>query len=376
MSCLSPSEAWQDLQTTTKTGKHPIIFSRSQLEPADYFFRPDPDTGDSTFVSARYRPLSLPCGKCLLCRKARAWEITVRALLERQAHPHEPSCFITLTVSDDHLPHVFPAGILRHKPFQDFAKRLRKRVGSFRYLMCGEYGETTKRPHYHVCLFGVDLTDRTWSSSDGTFCDSPLLSDIWGFGQIQCRPINDNAIAYVAGYELKLDGDDLSSADPDFVGPLLPSRRNYVKWSRRPGLGYDFMVKYRLFRHNVGRCDDGAPLVGFSPSVIYRGKQIFFNGRYFKRLLERSHDEWSSYDDLFKAPPKTPLQWSKDYDILVSVNDGRAIKDHLHSTPYASAIRAGQLKNRADLIGLKLATKRRDCGQPQMTHKARSVNKE
>lgn len=356
MSCLNPTQAWQDLEETTKKGKHPLIFSAKQLDPAHYFWKIDPDTGATTFVSSRYAPLTFPCGKCLLCRKSRAWEITIRALLEQQAHLDQPSCFITLTVDDDNLSTVFPDAILRHKPWQDFAKRLRKKFGPFRFLMCGEYGETSKRPHYHAVIFGLDLTDRTWDTSTGTFCDSPALRDIWQHGNIMCRPVNDNAIAYVAGYELKLDD---SGVDDD--RPLESDQfpKNYVKWSRRPGLGFAFMEKYKLFRSSTERCDDGFEVQSFSPSVIYRGKQVYFDGRYFKRLLERAHDQWNDQEDLLDVP-SLPLQWSTDYDILSASSDRRVIMRHLHSTDYADNMRARNLKNKAQLLELQLARKLRD----------------
>ena len=42
------------------------------------------------------------------------------------------------------------------------SKRLRDRVGygRFRFYACGEYGETTNRPHYHAILFNYDFPDK------------------------------------------------------------------------------------------------------------------------------------------------------------------------------------------------------------------------
>lgn len=362
MACISPTDAWQDLFETTKNGKHPVIFSFKQLDPAHYFFRYDRDTNDHIFVSDRYKGIHLPCGKCLLCRKARAWEITVRALLELQSNSLQSSCFLTLTCSDQNLPSVFPGGLLQHRPWQLFAKKLRKKIGPFRFLMCGEYGEQTHRPHYHAIIFGHDLTDREWNT-DGTFCDSPLVRDTWQHGQITCRKVNDNAIAYVAGYELKLTGDELlPDSDPEFIGPQLPFKKGYVKWSRNPGLGYDFMFKHKLFRENLVKCHDGTPVSGFSPSVIYRGKQIFFDGRYFKKQLEKAHDQWSNFDDLLD-PPDTPLTWSSDYDKLLMFSDRRAMTEQAHQTSEGLRINAMNLKNKEELFKLQLARKLRDVNQ-------------
>lgn len=357
MSCLNPTEAWQDLEATTKLGKHPVIFSRKHLNTADYFYKLDPNTGETTFISARYVPMSLPCGKCILCRKARAWEITIRALLEKQAHPHDKSCFVTLTCDDKNIPSVFPYFKLRHKPWQDFAKRLRKRVGQFRFLMCGEYGEKTKRPHYHAVIFGLDLTDRQWSVQDGAYCDSPLLREIWGHGHIMCRSVNDNAIAYVAGYELKLDNSEDPQEEAHVASDEVP--KNYVKWSRRPGLGYDFMEKFNLFRTTQEKADDGFTYQGFSPSVIYKGKLVYFDGRYYKKQLEKAHTQWTDREDLFDVPT-LPLHWSEQFDILQSSKERRVLLRHLHSTDYAEKIKARNLENKAKLLELELARKLRD----------------
>ena len=76
--------------------------------------------------------------------------------------------FLTLTYDDAHLefaPYVDPeTGEVSHRPvlvpeqLQKYLKRIRRaaeRRGApahIRFFACGEYGEDTERPHYHVIL--------------------------------------------------------------------------------------------------------------------------------------------------------------------------------------------------------------------------------
>lgn len=368
MSCLHPTQAWQDLHE-----KGSLIWSYKALDPAAYFYN-----SQDEFVSARYKPLSIPCGKCILCRKSRAWEITIRSLMEFQALPKKQGCFVTLTVSDEFMSEVFPGLKLKHKPFQDFMKRLRRKCErelygfstdvskqfrrSLRYLMCGEYGEHTKRPHFHICFFGVDFTEKHLEGvnvdpldrssvlpvvdrragrwyNDGSHCDSPFVAECWPFGQIQCRSLNDNAIAYTAGYQLKLDGE---LGDEDYEADPEVKLHNYVKWSRRPGLGFAYMQKYpSLFRLQHERCSDGFDVPSICPSIIYGGKQVYFDGRYFKTKLQLTD------------PAK--------YERMRTLSEGRVFLKAIHNTYCDDMVKASNLKNRAELLSLQLARKSRDC---------------
>lgn len=357
MSCLNPTQAWQDLQTFTRAGKHPVVFSYKDLDTDDYFWRHDDDENQDYFVSARYRPLSLPCGKCLLCRKSRSWEVTVRALLEWQADPFQKACFITLTVDDEHLSDVFPGKLLRHRPWQLFAKRLRKQVGKFRFLMCGEYGEHTRRPHYHAVIYGHDLTDRRFDYSTCTYCDSPLLRDVWQLGQVQCRPVNANAIAYVAGYQLKLDEAEIPG-DFAIEDSSDVHVRNYVRWSRMPGLGFPFLEKYPdLFRRHASKFDDGKTYECVSPAIITYGKLSYFDGRYFKKVLERCAKDPSI---IGKINEPLRLILADKFGIMQSLDESRVLGERLHSLRYVEDVRMRNLKNREELLKLHLARKSRD----------------
>lgn len=179
-------------------------------------FRPIPaaqlEDGTIVFMSsakyARGRLLELPCGKCIGCIKRRAQSWALRCMHE--AAVHDANSFVTLTYDDCHLPKF---GHLQYVDFQLFMKRLRKSISSrIRFFVAGEYGDRTKRPHFHALIFGHDFLDGAKSYKKG-YWESPLLSRCWSAGGSLVGPLTSASAAYVAQYAMKkLEGVDV---DPE-----------------------------------------------------------------------------------------------------------------------------------------------------------------
>jgi len=181
-------------------------------------FAPGPDV----FVD---REVMLPCGQCIGCRLERSRQWAVRCMHE--ASLYDENCFITLTYDDDHLP---KDGLIDKKHLQDFFKRLRRDLppGTVRYIACGEYGDTTRRPHYHAILFGLDfLHDKI--TIDENLYTSPTLERFWGQGHVSIAPVTMASICYVCGYVMKKINDD----------------DTFNLMSRRPGIGAEWLNKYK-----------------------------------------------------------------------------------------------------------------------------------
>lgn len=116
---------------------------------------------------------------------------------------HHKNSFITLTYSDEHL----KSPKLNYEDFQKFMKRLRRSqndpIGVF---VTGEYGEKTKRPHWHAILFGYRPTDETYKYSNDrgdkayTSC---ALSRIWGQGEAEFGSVTLHSASYCARYAAK-----------------------------------------------------------------------------------------------------------------------------------------------------------------------------
>lgn len=234
----------------------------------------------------------VPCGSCIECRLeySRGWAVRMM----HEAQMATTSCFVTLTLDDDHIPEDCSLDVSH---FQTFAKALRKRVGPFRYFHCGEYGGRYGRPHYHAALFGVDFREdrvrREDSRSGHPMFDSRTLLDAWKLGS-HC-PIGDltfQSAAYVARYVTKkIKGpranDHLTFEDGKLVwkhgfykavnsetGEVHERTPEYATMSRRPGLGRSWFEKYG--------------------EEVYRRDEVVVNGRvskppaYYDRLLEKA----------------------------------------------------------------------------------------
>lgn len=194
------------------------------------------------------RPVQLPCGKCIGCRADQSLMWSIRAYHEAQLH--NQNCFITLTYSDEYFPHD---GKIDKRELQLFFKRLRKAIAptKLRYIACGEYGDTTKRPHYHALIFGLDFRDlRSQKVTDSSYTH-PVLTECWGKGICQIDPVTLGSIMYVCGY----------------VNKKLSDEDTFSLMSRRPGIGKLWLDKYLPELKKVG-------------SVIMEGREFPIPARY------------------------------------------------------------------------------------------------
>ncbi len=166
-----------------------------------------------------------------------------------EASLHDQNSFVTLTYADEALP---PWSSLRKKDFQDFMKRLRRRVDvRIRFFHCGEYGDKFLRPHYHALLFGLGFPDafRIEDSYGGhPQWMSPLLSKVWPAGRATVGEVNFESAAYVARYCIKkVNG---KAAESHYLrvdkttGETAQVQPEYATMSRRPGIGRDWIAKY------------------------------------------------------------------------------------------------------------------------------------
>jgi len=100
----------------------------------------------------------VPCGQCINCRinKGRKW--TGRLLLEHltteNQRPGSQDYFVTLTYNDENLPKTDEGHpTLAKRAFLKWINNYQQREAAFRYFAVGEYGDDTKRPHYHMAVF-------------------------------------------------------------------------------------------------------------------------------------------------------------------------------------------------------------------------------
>lgn len=181
--------------------------------------------------------VTVPCGKCMMCRIAKRREWTLR--LTHELASSQDGIFITLTYDDENLPRKNPTREIPN-PFptvvksdlQKYFKRLRKAIGEkkIKYFACGEYGDLNERPHYHAIVSNMSIL----SDSD---CNA--VTDCWSKGFTHIGIAEFDSIQYVAGYiEKKL------------TGPL--GKKYYQDLGRDPvfrlvsqGIGKEYALKHR-----------------------------------------------------------------------------------------------------------------------------------
>lgn len=217
MPCYHSKAAWE----TGLAGKKSISFKfRTDREP-DYF---------------------IDCGKCEGCRARARTDWATRIYHESQMW--DRNSFLTLTYNEENYP---DDGKINKKDIQNFINRLRKSTNrKIRYFACGEYGEQTRRAHYHAIIFNEDfLSSRhQYDISDGVYGNSHLERQLWQKGRVTISPFNHARAKYTAGYVTK----KINDTD------------TFSLMSCRPPLGKTWVQKYHdNIRRNETIIIDGNP---------------------------------------------------------------------------------------------------------------------
>lgn len=179
--------------------------------------------------------MRVPCGMCIGCRIAKTREWSLRLLMESKSW--KKCCFLTLTYDEEHLPHT-GCGRMTLDPehTRKFWNRERMHLHRWKlkndadyrmdyvghsespdlvssppllkYFMCGEYGDSYKRPHYHAIVFGTDFTTlgNWWIHhyQDGKpVYTSDELIKMWPYGMATVDDVTIERIRYVVGYVQK-----------------------------------------------------------------------------------------------------------------------------------------------------------------------------
>lgn len=232
------------------------------------------------------------------CRLEKSRQWAIRCVHEAQLH--QENSFLTLTYNDDSLPLY---NNLQKTDLQKFFKRLRKRLGEkkIRYFACGEYGDLTKRPHYHVCLFGHDFHDKILykQNKDYPLYISPQLTEIWGLGHCTTGELNFETAAYTARYivKKKLGNKGAQAVHLDeTTGEITALQQPYATMSLRDAIAKQWHQKYHRDIYNSGK-----------DFIMMRGKKLK-PPKYYDKLLEETDNDKYEYiksERIRKAQPLT-----------------------------------------------------------------------
>ncbi|QXP08103.1 MAG: replication initiator protein [Arizlama microvirus] len=189
-----------------------------------------------------------------------------------EAALHGDNAFVTLTYNDENLPEN---GCLDPREIQLFLKKLRKQSPRIRFFACGEYGDQTQRPHYHLALFGFPTCLYSLTRKREYCCrQCELVKNTWGKGHAYLGTLENNAMAYVASY---INKKMTKATDPRLEGRTP----EFARMSLRPGIGYNMMheVANTLLEHNLEKKLLDVPI------SLQHGKKRYPLGRYLRRSL-------------------------------------------------------------------------------------------
>jgi hypothetical protein len=151
------------------------------------------------------------------------------------------------------------------------------------------YGDTTKRPHYHLIIFGYAFLDDRKpykKSTDGSqLYWSEILDRIWGKGFCVIGNVTPETAGYVARYSMKkITGE---RAEQHYQRKTLNIETGeietthlqpeFMTCSNRPGIGHSYYIKYgeQLAAHD---------------NIAVKG-QLRPVPKYYDRLLEKDDHE-------------------------------------------------------------------------------------
>lgn len=228
----------------------------------------------------------IPCGHCPECRKRYAKQWSDRCMIELRNH--DSSYFVTLTYDDDTLFKVNGIPSLNKKHLSQFMKDLRQRIHldnrkygypeyPIKFYACGEYGSHTKRPHYHLIIFGLKLRDVQPCPESPNISISPWLSNIWKKGFVSVGDVTPASCSYVAGYVNKKAEND--ERDKYLALGLQPE---FTQMSLRPAIGKE-------------KVDCDPEMVteifekGYLPLSTEKGGIKVYPPRYYEKFYEKSH---------------------------------------------------------------------------------------
>lgn len=227
----------------------------------------------------------LPCRSCIGCKTDYTKEWGLRGTLE--ARQYENNYFITLTYNNQNLPYN-EQGLptLCKDDITKFVNSLRKhfeRLGHFgiKYIIAGEYGSKTKRPHYHLIMFNLPLTDLVTvnhkkSGKIKKVTYSPLIERLWAKNTTFLCPneiivAQYETIRYCVAYSFK----KLKKSQTDHLS-VEPER---IRFSKGIGLAYYLQNKDKIWDNDNLTIATGKKLMSTIPP------------KYYDRLLKKENPE-------------------------------------------------------------------------------------
>lgn len=202
----------------------------------------------------------VPCSKCAFClqTKRQSWLFRLTHETKNQALP---GYFLTLTYSENHCPRKKGVRTLYFRHVQLFLKRLRKKGCVIKYVIVGEYGTITKRPHYHAICWTNATTEQ--------------INQCWHYGHVHFGSLTMASVLYTLKYIIQpKEGDDETK------------QKTRAQFSK--GLGLSYMTAALQYWHNP---DDTLENAKFYSIIDTKKVPLprYYRNKIFTKWLQREH---------------------------------------------------------------------------------------
>lgn len=212
--------------------------------------------------------LRVPCGKCRGCRIKRSSEWTMRLTHELHLMKYK-GIFLTLTYNEESLPYTETGRpTLDKSALQKFIKKVRRRIahtkGKIKYYACGEYGEETKRPHYHLIILGMTMRseyDKSVIIDSWNGCDWTPIRTKKSFGSV-----SPDSIRYTTDYIQK----KFISSDPEKIRSVYGDATPPFQLCSQ-GIGKDWALEEKERIQRTGK-------------ISYKGKEVALPRYYLTKV--------------------------------------------------------------------------------------------
>lgn len=214
------------------------------------------------------------CGKCIICRKKKAYELAVRCVLH--ASLYQKNCFLTLTY-DEKKPTYHNR--FDYTDIQKFKKRLRRSTKQrIEIFNVHEYGKNGKK-HWHLLVFNWEPPDKEiHTRSKGIpLYKSKTLEKLWPAGFATAGDVSEGSAMYQSQYMEK----DLKN------GNLMSQKKSHSKHS---GLGRPYFLKNYKQILTLGYIPIGGrkvPVPRYFQKLAHKHFCHFYDKRAFFDVKER-----------------------------------------------------------------------------------------
>ncbi|UPW36468.1 replication initiator protein [Sigmofec virus UA08Rod_7382] len=283
------------------------------------------------------------CGQCINCRKQRINDWYIRMLHHALSFGFDNCCYVTLTYNDSNLPCPEVGGVLVKKDYQNFLKRLRRRLerkgfdSHFQYFIAGEYGSQFKRPHFHIIFFGLSPKHEQ------------LILDSWNKGFICLKPLEKRNFRYVSKYCVK----NFNDYKVDSNGEIFPE---FTEMSRRETIGYSY-VKSNLdyvftsfykdgkFYYRIPRAYSKKFKEDFGFSLCKNKMLVFYNDSRFSNVSDVDfNNSFNSYvDNIWKEDTSVQEFFRKDTGY-----NYKSLADKVEILPFSSFLNQVQVNSQVE----------------------------